>query len=188
MQLVLNFRNVVVGTALVVGVYYGHRALFADMNSRDVGQLIRSYRDAQPARQMLIKRRILDLYRPAHDYEVFLAALDSPSPVTQTLAVEILAAKSEWRALPKLLELLRDSGRTDIVKQELASAFSRLPTRDAVPRLIELTDLGEPLAVRSAAHNTLRAITHCGGEMKLSEATRQHWTLWWRDHPNSVAN
>ena len=92
------------------------------------------------------------------------------------------------QALAQLLELLHDSGRTDIVKQELASAFSRLPTRDAVPRLIELTDVGETLAVRSAAHSSLRAITHCGGEMKLSEASREHWSLWWRDHPNSVAN
>jgi len=188
MQVVLNFRNVVVGTALLVGVYYGHRTLFADMNTRDMGKLIRSYRDAQPARQLLIKRRILDLYQPARDYETFLAALDSPSPVTQAFAVDVLAAKGEQRALPKLLEMLRDPDRTDIVKQELASACSRFPTKDAVPRLIELTDLSEPLAVRSSAHSALRAITQCGGEMKLGEATREHWTLWWRDHPNAVAN
>lgn len=188
MQVVLNFRNVVVGTALVVGAYYGHRALFADMNTRDLGRLIRSYRDAQPARQMLLKRRILEVYQPAHDYETLLAALDAPSPVTQALAVGVLAAKGEWRALPKLIEMLRDPDRTDIVKEELASAFSHFPTRDAVPRLIELTDASESLGVRSAAHNTLRSITHAGGEMKLSEASRQHWTLWWRDHPNAVAN
>jgi hypothetical protein len=188
MQLILSVRNVAVGTALLVGAYYGHRALFADMSTRDMGKLIRSYRDAQPARQLLLKRRIIDLYQPAHDYETFLAALDAPSPVTQALAVEVLAAKGERRAVPRLLSMLSDPGRTDIVQQELANAFARFPTREAVARLIELTDVAEPLAVRSAAHNTLRTITRCGGEIKLSEASREHWTLWWRDHPNVVTN
>ena len=57
-----------------------------------------------------------------------------------------------------------------------------------ITRLIELTDVGESLGVRSAAHGTLRSITHSGGEMKLGEASREHWTLWWRDHPNAVTN
>jgi len=186
MQLIFNFRNVAIGAVLAAGAYYGHRSFFADIGSRDVAKLVRSYREAQPARQLLIKRRILELYQPSHDYDTFFNALDSPSPITQALAAAVLAAKGERRAVPKLLDLLRDTGRAETVTAEVAAAFALLPTREAVPRLIELTDVREPIAVRSAAHNTLRELTRTGGEIKFGDATRQHWSLWWRDHPNSV--
>jgi hypothetical protein len=180
-QLVLNFKSVVVGTALVVAGFYGYRTFVADIESEDVGQLIRSHRDSQSTRQLIIKRRIVTLYRSGRDYVLLCRALDSPSPATQALAVGVLAAKNDDKAIPKLLDMLRDTERADVVKEELADALAGFRVREAVPRLIELTDTRESQSVRAAAHSGLQAITGAGAEVKLGDATRQNWTLWWRN-------
>ena len=187
MQLIFNAKNVIVGAVLVAGGYYGYRSFFADIETRDMPKLVRTFRDSQPARQLLIKQRILGLYQPSRDYDLFARELNSTSPITQALAVSVITAKGEGRAMPALLQMLRDPQRADIVKEEVARAFSVFRTKDAIGRLIELTDTSEPLGVRSAAHNTLKALTGVGGEIKLGDATREHWSLWWRDHPNAVS-
>lgn len=182
MQLVLSFKNVVIGTAIVVAGYYGYRNFVADIKTTDLRKLIRSHRDSQAARQVVIKRRILALYQSGRDYKVVVDALDSPSPISQALAVEVLAAKYEDKALPRVLEMLRDPDRADIVKAELANATAEFKAKTAIPRLIELTSTTEPQPVRAAAHNALQTLTGTRGEVKFGDAARQHWTLWWRDH------
>ncbi len=186
MQLILNFRNVVVGTTLVVAGYYGYRGLVADIQTDDVARLFRSHRDAQPARQVIIKRHLLAVYQRRRDFRRVVHALDYPSPVSQALAVEVLASKCEREAVPRLLKMLHDARRDDLVKQELAGAMAVFKSPDAVPRLIELTDATEAPAVRSAAHDALRSLTGAGASVKFGDATRQHWTLWWRDHRTVV--
>jgi len=186
MQVVLGFRNVVIGTAILVAGYYGYRSFVADIETTDVHQLIRSHRDSRPARQVVIRRRILAVYQSGRDYDTVLGALDNPSPITQALAAEVLAAKHEGRASPKLLVMLDDRDREDLVKAELAAALGALRAIKAIPRLIALTDKAQPLQVRTAAHNALQTLSGTRGEIKFGDATRQHWTLWWRDHKDSV--
>jgi len=185
-QVVFNFRNVVAGGALFVAAWYGYDTLFGDIGTRDVGKLMRAHRDAQGARQLIIKQRILAVYSSARDYPTVLRALDSASPVTQALAVEILAAERERRAVPTLLEALENPERPDIVKEQLAHAFASLLVTEAIPRLIELTDIREAREVRAAAHSALRALTGVGGEIGLGDGTREMWSLWWRSHRDSV--
>jgi len=186
MQLVFSFRNVVVGTALVVAGYCAYRGFAADIESQDIGVLMRRHREASPARQLVIKRRILAVYQDDRDYERMVESLDGPSPVSQALAIEVLVAKGEHKAVPKLVETLDDRERADIVKERLAEAMARFRIREAIPRLIQLTDVSEQLAVRTAAHDALQALTGAGGAVKFSDAAREHWSLWWRDHHTSV--
>lgn len=186
MQLVFSFRNVVVGTALVVAGYCAYRGFAADIESEDLGVLMLRHREASPARQLIIKRRILAIYQGGRDYERMVESLDGPSPISQALAVEVLVARGEHKAVPKLVETLDDRERADIVKERLAAAMARFRTREAVPRLIELTDASEHLAVRAAAHDALQALTGAGGAVKFGDATREHWSLWWRDHHTFV--
>jgi len=185
MQLVLNFKSAVVSVALVTVGYYAYRSTFADAGTRDIGKLLRSHRDAQHARQLILKRRILAVYDTSRDYADVERALDSASPVTQALAVEILAEKSGPKAKAKLLEMLADPGRDDVVKEALAGAFASVHTKEAIPRLVELTDVSEAPGVRASAHHTLQALTGVVGEIKLGDATRQHWTLWLRNNKGS---
>jgi hypothetical protein len=180
MQLILNFRNTVAIVAVVAGGYYCYQSVFADSDSRDVAKLIRSHRNADSMRQLILRRRILSVYTSSQDYATIVRALDHASPATQALAVKVLAAKSERGAAPKLLEMLSDPGRADPVKEALAEAVATFRLRDAIPRLVELTDNAEAPGVRGAAHNALRDLTGAGGQVKLSEAARQHWTLWLR--------
>jgi hypothetical protein len=141
-----------------------------------------SHRDAPHARQIIIKRRILAIYNASRDHQTVARGLDSASPITQALAVEVLAEKSGHESAPKLLEMLADPSRDDIVKEALARAFALVRVPEAMPRLVELTDTREATGVRAAAHNTLKAITGAGGAIKLGEATCQHWTLWLRNN------
>jgi len=180
MQLVFNVRNTVVIAAVVVGGYYCYHNVFADVDARDVATLMKLHRNSDATRQLILKRRILNVYNSSRDYDVVVRALDGYSPATQALAVEVLAEKVERRAVPKLLEMLGEPSRDDLVKEALAHAFGRLGLREAIPRLVELTDMCEAPAVRAAAHNALRDLTGAGGQIKLSGATREHWTLWLR--------
>jgi hypothetical protein len=182
MQLVLNFRNVVVGTALIVAGYCAYRSFGADLQTDDVRRLIRRHREAPPARQLILKRRILAVYQGSRDRPIVVQVLDSPSPISQALAVDVLAAKREREALPTLLEMLAEPERPDLTKEALASAMADFGARTTIPRLIELTDTREATPVRSAAHEALRTLTGAGAAIKFGDATRQHWTLWWRDH------
>jgi len=186
MQVILSFRNVAIGTALVVAGFYGYRGFVADIETDDVGHLIRSHRESQPARQMIIRRRILAVYQGQRDYKRVVRALDSPSPVSQALAVEVLTAKVQQKVLPRLLEMLDDPQRAGVVREELARAMVVFSATEAVPRLIELTDTAEPHGVRTAAHAALQSLTGAGAAVKFGEAARQHWTLWWRDHRVSL--
>ncbi|MFW6107208.1 MAG: HEAT repeat domain-containing protein [bacterium] len=183
MQLVLNAKNVCLGAVVIAAGYYGYRNLYGDIRSKDTAELLRAHRSAQPARQLIIRRRILTIYESQRDYETIVHALGNTSPTTQALAVAILREKGERRAVPRLLDMLEDPDRADIVKEELAATMGEFEFLEAVPRLIELTDTREAQDVRIASHNALKILTGAKGEMKLSDATRQHWTLLWRDHP-----
>jgi len=187
MQFVLNFRNCAIAIILLVGGYYCYRNVFADVDSKDVAALIRAHRRAPHSRQMILKRRILSVYDSARDHDTVARCLDSASIQTQALAIEIFAESVEQRAVPKLLEMLRDPTRDDLVKETLAAAFTSLRAEAAVPRLVELTDTSEGPGVRSAAHRTLRSLTGAGGQIKLSKATRQHWEIWLRNQKSSSA-
>ena len=180
--MVLNVKTVFVGAAVIIGGYYGYRHFYGDIQNKSVAKLIRLHAESEPARQLIIKRRILSIYSPSRDYEVVARALDSPNPATQTLAIAVIRDRNERRATPTLVEMLDDERRTDVVMAELASAMADLNVTDAISRLIELTDKKEPQSVRAAAHSALKALTGAKGEMKLSGATREHWTLLWRDH------
>ncbi|MFW6108712.1 MAG: HEAT repeat domain-containing protein [bacterium] len=182
MQLVLNFKNVVVGTALITAGYCAYRSFGADLQTNDVRVLIRRHREAPPGRQLILKRRILALYQGSRHRSIVLDALDSPSPVSQALAVEVLAARHERDTLPRLLEMLCEPDRPDLTKEALARAMADFEARRGIPRLIELTDTREAIPVRTAAHESLRSLTGAGAAIKFGDATRQHWTLWWRDH------
>jgi hypothetical protein len=182
MQVVLNFKNVMVGTALLAAGYYGYKGFAANVETDDVGKLLRNYRQAPPAHRILIRRRILSLYDSGRDCKAVVRALDSPSPLSQALAVEVLAAKHERGTAPRLLAMLDEPDRDDIVKEKLAEALAAFGSREAIPRLIELTDTAEARDVRIAAHTALQALTGAGAGIKFGDATRQHWTLWWRDH------
>ena len=186
MQFVVSFRNVAVGTALVVAGYYGYRGFFADVQTGDLTKLVRSHRQASAAQRLLFRRRILAVYHRDHDRQFLVECLESSSPVTQALAVEVLGVKREYKVLPKLREMLGESEREDTVKAELAKAVASLGCREAIPRLIELTDSRQDRDVRMAAHNALEALTGAGANVKFGDATRQHWSLWWRDHHQVV--
>ena len=98
----------------------------------------------------------------------------------------IIPALNEERAIPRLLEMLGEEDRADLVKEELAQAMGSLHVREAIPRLIQLTDDAEPLEARTAAHAALQQLTGVGGQIKFSDAAREHWDLWWRDHRAEV--
>jgi HEAT repeat protein len=177
--MVLSTRNVLIGIAVVAAGYVAYRAFLGDTQSSDVAALIRTHRTAGAARQAVIRRRIHELYEPDRHRDVMIRALDHTSPVTQALGVEVLAHERDATALPRLLAMLDDHERDDAVKEALAGAAAAFRSREAVPRLIELTDRTESLPVRSAAHNALKTITGAGGTVKLSDGTRTHWELWW---------
>ena len=188
MQLVFNFKTTVALAIVAAGGYYCYRNVFADVGSRDVGALIKAHRRADAARQLLLKRRILTIYDSSRDYPTLVDALDSPSATTQALAVEVLTEKGERRVAPKLLAMLEDPQRADLVKEALAKAAAALDLREAIPRLVELTDVAESLSVRAAAHNALERLTGAGGQVKLTKAARQHWTLWLKNSAPSTLN
>lgn len=178
--MVLNFRNAVVLALLAAVAYLIYREHFPGLGDSDVAKLVRQHRSADPAAQTLLKHRIMTLYSPVRDYPTVIKMLDSASPTTQTLAIEVLAEKVERRALPTLLEMLADTARAEPVKQALATAMGGLSVREALPRLVELTDLAEPQGVRAAAHNALLKLTEAGAQVKLGANTREQWTLWLR--------
>ena len=188
MQLVFNVKTTVALAVVAAGSYYCYRTVFADVGSRDIPTLIRAHRRADPARQLLLKRRILAIYEGSRDYPTLVNALDSPSATTRALAVEVLTEKGERRAAPKLLVMLEDPGQSDTVKESLAKAVAALGLREAIPRLVELADVAESDGVRAAAHNALERLTGAGGQVKLSKAARQHWTLWLRNNTPSALN
>ncbi len=181
MQFNMSFRSLVALALLCAGAYYCYELFFAEADEGDVSKLLVAHRRAEPARQAVIKHRLLVAYKPSDDYQTMFRALDSPSPTTQALAVEVLTAKVERRALPKLLEMLRDPARSELVREDLAITMGQLAIREAVPRLVELTDKSEPQRVRAAAHEALVRITGAGAQVKLAGNTREQWTIWLRD-------
>jgi len=150
MQLSVNFKSVVVVAVVVAGGVYAYQLLFADLQSGDVAKLMRKYRDADSASQRLLKHRIMTVYKSARDYATVARALDSPTSSIQALAVEILAEKVERAAVPKLVEMLNDPTRSEAVREALANAIGLLGVREAMPRLVEMTDKAEPPGVRAA--------------------------------------
>jgi len=176
----LNFKNTALLVLLLAAGYYCYDLYFGELQTGDVAKLIRMHRRAEPGAQALLKHKIMSVYSSLRDYPVVLRALDSPSPTTQRLAVQILAEKVERRALPKLLEMLDDAARPEPVKQALATAMGNLGITKAIPRLVELTDAAEAQSVRVAAHHALLKLTNAGGQVKLGANTREQWTLWLR--------
>lgn len=187
MQLVFSFRNAAIGTALIVAGYYGYRGFVADVRSDDMTTLLSSHRRASVAQRMIFRRRVLAVYDRDRDRAFLVRCLDSPSPITQSLAVEVLAAKREYEVLPKLRAMLEQPERDNAVQAELAKAMGAFRHRAAIPRLIELTDNSEDHDVRMAAHTALQTLTGAGAEIKFGDAARQHWSLWWRDHHQVVS-
>lgn len=188
MQLVFNVKTTVALAIVAAGGYYCYRTVFAGVGGRDIEALIRAHRRADAARQLLLKRRILSIYETSRDYPTVVNALDSPSATTEALAVEIVTAKAERRVAPKLLTMLEDPQRADSVKEALAKSAAALDLREAIPRLVELTDVAESPGVRAAAHNALVKLTGAGGQVKLSKATREHWTLWLKNRAPAALN
>ena len=186
MQFVFNFRNCLTLALVLAGGYYCYHNVFADVASRDVSKLVRAHRAAEPTRRLIIERRILSIYESSKDYDTLVRSLDSPSPITQGLAASVLAEKVERQAVPTLLQMLAEPDRTDNVKEALARGAGLLGLRQAIPRLVELTDKAEAPDVRSAAHHALQALTGAGAQIKLSDATRDHWTLWLRSQSAPV--
>lgn len=182
MQMVFDFKTVLVGTAVVVGGYYAYRHMFGALEGKDVGKLIQLYSQSQPARRMIIRRRAVSVYASGRDYERVLRALQSRSPDEQALAVIILREKHELRSTEKLVGLLDDPETSPVVQEELATTMADFGVEEAIPRLIELTDVKEDQAARAAAHSALKELTGAGAEVKFGEATRQHWTYWWKSH------
>jgi len=180
MQLTMNFRNTVVLLLIVVVGWWWYRSQFAALSSSDVSKLIKSHRSAEPVSQTAIKLRIMTVYKSNRDYETVFRALDSASSTTQMLAVEILAEKVERRAVAKLLTMLNDPSRAEVVKETLANGLGLLSIQEALPRLVELTDKAEAPGVRAAAHNALQRLTGAGAQIKLGDSTRETWTLWLR--------
>ena len=186
MQLTLNVRNALVGAALIAGGYYGYRGFFGDIQTEDIPTLIRVHRTSSALKRHSIRGRVLRLYKAPSDYATVVAALGHRSATTRAFAVEILAATGERRAVRKLVEMLRNRAADPRVKEQLAHAFALLPSKAAVPRLIELTAATEEQDVRIAAHNALREMLGTGAQVKFGDGVRTRWTLWWRDHRGSV--
>ncbi|HUT36051.1 MAG TPA: HEAT repeat domain-containing protein [Planctomycetota bacterium] len=180
MQLSMNFRTTVALALLGAGGYYVYGLFFADIESGDLGKLMREHRHAEPARQAILKHRIMVVYNSARDYGMVFRALDSPSPATQALAVETLTEKVERRALPKLTEMLGDPDRPELVKEALATAMGTLSVHEAIPRLVDMTDVSEPPGARAAAHHALLRLTGAGAQVKLGAGTREQWDNWLR--------
>jgi len=180
MQLTMNFRNTVLLLLIVVVGWWWYRTEFGVLSSSDVSKLIRSHRQAEPVSQGAIKLRIMTVYKSNRDYDTVFLALDSASVTTQVLAVDIIAEKVERRAVPKLLAMLNDPNRAEVVKEALANALGALKIDEAMPRLVELTDRAEAPGVRAAAHNALQRLTGAGAQIKLGDSTRENWTLWLR--------
>lgn len=178
--MVMNFKTLVALLLIVAAGLYAYSLYFPAVDTGDVAKLLRNHRRAEPAAQTVIKHRIMTAYEPARDYPIVFRALDSPSPTTQALAVEILTEKVERRAIPKLIEVLGDPTRADFVREVVATAMGTLDVREAAPRLVELTDTSEPPAVRSAAHNALVKMTGAGAQVKFGPNSREQWTLWLR--------
>jgi HEAT repeat protein len=182
MQMVFDLKTILIGTAVVVGGYYGYRHMFGELEGKDVGRLIQLYSQSQPARRMIIRRRAVSVYASGRDYDKVVRALQSRSPDEQALAVIILREKHEQRSIEKLMGLLNDSELSPVVQVELATTMADFGVMEAIPRLIELTDVKEEQSTRAAAHSALKELTGAGAEVKFGDATRQHWTHWWKSH------
>lgn len=181
MQLAVNFKSLVILAFLGLVGYWLYDTLGPGTAGGDISKLLMEHRRSEPARQAIIKRRILSEYNPERDYPTILRALDSPSPTTQTLAIEVLSDRAERRAQPILLKILNDPGRAETVKEAIAATMGHFGVREAIPRLLELTDKSEHQAVRAAAHEALVKITGAGAQVKFADNVREQWTIWLRD-------
>lgn len=186
MQVNLGPKNLIIGAAILVAGYVGYRAFFGDIQTRDVPTLLRVHRTATSLKQAAIKRRLLSIYDHGLHYGPLFDALDHADPVTQALAVEVLAAKGKSEALPTFVALLVSASREAQVDAALARAMGACckndAVLDAVDRLVELTDDKAPHEVRVAAHDALVAILESGARVKFGESMRTRWREVWRDH------
>jgi len=181
MQLVFDLKTIVIGTVVAVVGYHGYQYMFGELEGKSVSKLIQLYGSSQPTRRMVIKRRAVSIYTAGRDFEVVDRALDSISPAEQALAVTIFRERQDRRVTEKLIGMLRDDERGAMVKEELAATMAEFKVTEAIPRLIELTDVREQQGVRAAAHSALKVLTGAGGQVKLGEATRQSWANLWED-------
>lgn len=186
MQFNLSLRNAVVVAAILAAGYYGYRGFYGDIQTDDIASLVRVHRASSALKRHAIRSRVLRLYKRQDDYATVLAALGHRSAMTQAFGVEILAAKRERRAIPKLVAMLGNRSADPRVKEQLARAFAVLPSKAAVPRLIDLTAKEEEHDVRVAAHTALREMLKTGAQLKFGDGVRTRWMLWWRDHKGGV--
>ena len=186
MQVNLGPKNLIIGAAIIVACYVGYNAFFGDIQTNDVPTLLRVHRQATSIKQAAIKRRLLSIYDHGLHYGPLVDALDHQNPITQALAVEILAAKGKSEALATFVTMLTSASREPQVDAALARAMGACckndAVLDAVDRLIELTDDKAPHAVRVAAHDALVAILESGARVKFGDSMRTRWREVWRDH------
>jgi len=190
MQLVLNLKTVLILAVLGVGGYFAYQTFLAETKVEDVAELIEMHRTAPELRRDRIARAVVRNYDRTRDYPRVLSALEHHSPVTQALAVRVLAAKWETGAAPKFRAMLANPATAPRVTVELAKALARFPpdntTGDVVERLIELTDDAQPGEVRQAAHAALGKILRPPPRLiHFGDGVRTQWTEYWRNERRS---
>jgi hypothetical protein len=182
----LTLPKIAVLAAVGVAGYFGYRAFFGNIETKDVGELVRVHRESVAVKRPVVRGRVLELYDPATHCGLMVEALRHESPVTRALAVDVLAARAEEAALPQFLEMLNGTESENDVRRELAKAmgaFHKNPqTLRAVNRLIEWTDDKEDHGVRVAAHDALVLILESGAQVKFGEGMRTRWKELWRGH------
>jgi hypothetical protein len=161
--------------------WWAYDKYYAGVDTDDVGELFRIYEE-KPEKRLLVWPKLRRVYRPG-DYPAVAGKLDSSNPETQELAIRLLAERSQEKAVPKLVEMIR-ANQSEGVARELATAMERFAdnkqTMQAVPRLIELTDESEPQPVRAASHKALIRLIGMKQAVKFGSAMRQQWEEVWK--------
>lgn len=181
-----NAKTIIVIVALIAVAYFAYTKFYGGMETEDIGKLIEMHRSAATMKQRVIVKRVIKLYTRQEHYDLLAAALDDDSSHTQALAVEVLAAKHERPALPKLFAMLKDPRRHPTVTEQVVNAFGVMRTEKGsafikvVDRLIELTDDAQPHNVRVAAHDLLKDLLKTG-VVKFGDGMRSRWEDVWTD-------
>jgi len=182
----LTLPKMAVLAAVGVAGYFGYRAFFGNIETNDVGELVRVHRESASVKRPVVRARIVELYDPATHCGLMVEALRHESSVTRALAVDVLTAKAEEAALPALLGMVNGTEADNNVRRELGKAmgaFHKNPqTLRAVSRLIEWTDDQEDHGVRVAAHDALVLLLESGAQVKFGEGMRTRWKELWRGH------
>ncbi len=179
-------KTILIIAVLAVASYFTYTKFYGGLDTKDVGQLMELHRAAEKTRQGIIANRIKTLYDHKEHYEMMILALNHADFNTQALAVEVLTAKRERKAMGKLFTILKDTERHPEVTARAAKTFTIMRTKKRpaiikiVERLIELTDDSQPLNVRAAAHSALKDLLDTG-IVKFGDGARTRWMEVWTD-------